>query len=764
MNEDDVIPFVPTAPEPKRVASGDEAIPFKETPQIGLPEAVGRGVRSGFLLNQAPQVAALAEASGMVPELKLPEGGTRPSHGPIEALVGAGRLGLEKLAPGTFGEEAGKRYEERLASEKARQAASREQYPGTSMASEVGGSILNPISKIIPLPEAGKTFLQNAMRAAPSSAALGAIQGSGEGETWSEKGINALKGLIGGGLAGGAISGTLGKVMPGVKAPSGEPSPADIVSASERLSSRGAPLQVPKIVASNDELLGTLGSTAKELPFVGKPLTEAAEKTSGQIGTKVGELSGGQTRMSAGETAKDALTNWIGPRSQKLVSDAYDKVDNLITTSALQPLDATRKVAQSVQDEMNKSQKVLGEDPAVKFLMNAITDPAGLDYQGLKGLRTRIGQMLDDPSEIYKDASPSLRKLYAGLTEDLKSVVEKSGGPAALKEFEAANAFNKEIQSQREALLKITGTKESSKSGDQIFDTLLRQAGSSGATDIPKLALAQKSMTPQEWAQVSRGVIDNLSINKTTNAFDPASLFRQYGKLSEQGKDILFGPSKASAYGVRHALDDLATVGKRLDRLNAIASSQGGGERKILTAAELFGLVFHPLKAIPAIVAGRAFSSAMAEPATAQSVARWAKAYEILGSKPSSATAQAFVRASQNVATEVGGRHGLPDRETVLNAVIGGTELAKLVSKTHGYLTDFSPPANTAEPSMAPRDTVFDTGRSTGGRTGRATGGAVNLMALSKMAKKRVTQVTEPLLNESDDSVAHALAVAGKNI
>jgi hypothetical protein len=49
-------------------------------------------------------------------------------------------------------------------------------------------------------------------------------------------------------------------------------------------------------------------------------------------------------------------------------------------------------------------------------------------------------------------------------------------------------------------------------------------------------------------------------------------------------------------------------------------------------------------------------------------------------------------------------------------------------------------------------------------RERRATGGAVNLMALSKMAKKRVTQVTEPLLNESDDTVAHALAVAGKNI
>jgi hypothetical protein len=49
-------------------------------------------------------------------------------------------------------------------------------------------------------------------------------------------------------------------------------------------------------------------------------------------------------------------------------------------------------------------------------------------------------------------------------------------------------------------------------------------------------------------------------------------------------------------------------------------------------------------------------------------------------------------------------------------------------------------------------------------RQGRATGGAVNLMALSKAAKKHVTQSTEGLLNESDDTVAHALEIANKHI
>jgi len=49
-------------------------------------------------------------------------------------------------------------------------------------------------------------------------------------------------------------------------------------------------------------------------------------------------------------------------------------------------------------------------------------------------------------------------------------------------------------------------------------------------------------------------------------------------------------------------------------------------------------------------------------------------------------------------------------------------------------------------------------------REARATGGAVNLMALSKAAKKHVTKSTEDLLNESDDTVTRALEVANKHI
>jgi hypothetical protein len=68
---------------------------------------------------------------------------------------------------------------------------------------------------------------------------------------------------------------------------------------------------------------------------------------------------------------------------------------------------------------------------------------------------------------------------------------------------------------------------------------------------------------------------------------------------------------------------------------------------------------------------------------------------------------------------------------------------------------------NSEDPEASPR---FLTIPGPGNRTGRATGGAVNLMALSKAAKKHVTQSTEDLLNESDDTVTRALEIANQHI
>jgi hypothetical protein len=85
-------------------------------------------------------------------------------------------------------------------------------------------------------------------------------------------------------------------------------------------------------------------------------------------------------------------------------------------------------------------------------------------------------------------------------------------------------------------------------------------------------------------------------------------------------------------------------------------------------------------------------------------------------------------------------------------------DLAKALSVRGQALTSTVAGQRQQEQRLAPEE------ENTGGRTPRATGGAVNLMALSKAAKKHVTRSTEDLLNEDDSTVTRALEVANKHI
>jgi hypothetical protein len=149
------------------------------------------------------------------------------------------------------------------------------------------------------------------------------------------------------------------------------------------------------------------------------------------------------------------------------------------------------------------------------------------------------------------------------------------------------------------------------------------------------------------------------------------------------------------------------------------------------------------------------------------------------------ATAPAVVGVAVNQLAEVD-----PKLAAVISAVgyiPGGVRAVKSTAPVQTYLAN-RPPANvgrpyrypagrtalplaaTAEPGL--EENAKDASsqfknylkNTYGDREGRATGGAVNLMALSKAAKKQVTQSTEGLLNESDDTVARALEVANKHI
>jgi len=722
-----------------------EELSFKEP--IGGTEAALRGVQSGYMFGYGPQVTAAASASGMLPTGdKVP-----PAYemaGPVETMVGAGRLGLEALSPSVFGTSATERYNQVLEQEKAAREAARQQHPNLSMAGELTGSVINPVGRVGG-PKAGETFTSNVVRGAVPGGVIGGIYGSSEGDTWSDKAYNAALGVLGGSTFGGLFSGVGGKFMkPPATATSAVPSAIDVANAAARQG-----IEVPRVVASESEPLLAMSSLVRSIPFAGKPLKEAAEGTLGQIETKAGELAAGETRGSAGIEAKQGLEQWLSKGYKKDVEAAYDAVDQHLTSDIPQTMSSTRKMMDTIQAEL-RSARLPVDTPAIKMIQDAATDPNGLTYQGMKILRTKLGEELQNPTVNLQGAEPELRRLYGALSDDLKNVVKLNGGDDALKAFNEANRLNTATEADRQALLKVVGLTTATKSGDAVFDNLLKMAGSKAGSDIPKLALAKRILPPDVWETVSRGSIDQLG--KKNNVFDANALFSNYGQLSDQGKDILFG---LTGEPMRQAMDDLSVVGSRINRLNALTPKEGGAESKIATLGEIVAGFLHPVKTGATLGAGRIFSNIMAEPASAQSISNWAKAYELLASKPSQAAADTFVNYSRALSRQIGGRYGLPDSGQLINAIVAGSETVKAANYLHNAITGQSQEGERESPSGYPS-------HASGGRIGHKSGGragvlsAASLLADLKRRKVMLANKTEQMLSLPDDAVVQALDAA----
>lgn len=747
----DIVSFDPanvTYDEP--VTDKKDIVSYNEP--ISGTEATLRGISGGALFNYAPQISALAKSSGMYPEKDITPSYTK--LGPIETVVGAGRIALEKVAPSIFGDTATKTYQETAQAEKEARGRARKEHPTLSMAGELTGAVINPITRVGG-PKAGASFTENVMRGAGPNAIIGGIYGSGEGDTWTDKAYNAAMGALGGSLFGGTVSGVAGKFAKPAAVAGTQPTAEDVARAAARLSSQGAAITVPRVVASESEPLLTASSMTRDVPIAGTPLKKAGEKLLGEIETKAGELAAGETRGLAGSAAKENLEQWISKGWRQDVEDAYNEVNNLLTTNNPTSMTNTRGMMDVIQSELREA-RLPTDTPAIKMIQDAATDPQGLTYEGMKTLRTKLGEALENPTDILKPALPEIRRLYGAVTNDLRNAVRANGGKDALKAFDEANKLNIESQKAREQLLKITGQTTASKSAEGVFDTLYKMAGSKAGSDIEKLKLAKETLPFDVWNSISRGMIDHMGTSPKTNAFEPNALFGNYARLSDEGKDLLFGTSGSV---LRNAMDDLATVGTRINRLNAIAAPEGGAERKLATAAEIIGAVLHPIKTAGFVGTGRIFANLMSEPATAESVARWARAYEMFASKPSKATASAFNAYSRALGQQIGGRYGLPSQDQIIHGLVAGSETAKGIN--YLYNQAFGDDTGGARPSQYdyPKE-------ASGGRVQRAYGGKVGVLTaqslLSDLKRRKImlANKTEQMLSLPDDAVVQALDAA----
>lgn len=425
----------------------------------------------------------------------------------------------------------------------------------------------------------------------------------------------------------------------------------EVVAAAERLSQTGAPVQVPRAVATDNMAMQQVAAAASNVPVSGTPLVKAAEGTISQLGAKADEVArsfgGAASPQEAGDTARSAIKNWITGESANTATKLYDRVDGLIDPNVKTPLSATQSAVADIAAK--RSSAALPSGKATDAVLEAVQRDGGLTYEGVKTLRTNIGEMLKNGILPEGMSGSELQKIYGALSMDLGASVQAAGGPKAAAAFNRANQYYKLASQRRESLAKIVGA-DGNAPAEMVLSRIEAMAGSSSRADISKLMQARKAIGADDWNEIASTVVTRLGRDAEGN-FTPQRFITAYGKLSPAGKSILFR-SGGKADLASH-LDDIAKVSSRFKELQKFANPSGTARAGLGGAIGASSMV-DPLTTLGTVLGGRVLATVLSRPASAASAAKLAKAQAALVFSPSPARLSAFNTASRNLVNTIG--------------------------------------------------------------------------------------------------------------
>lgn len=445
-----------------------------------------------------------------------------------------------------------------------------------------------------------------------------------------------------------------------------------VVEAAQRVG-----VQIPKAAASDSMVVQRIGQAVANIPIGGGALRKAGEKAIAQTGEAAERVAAGfgggspASPFSAGATVRESLERYIGPTTSERVTKAYDAVDALVRPDVSTPLDGTARIATTIVTQ-RQAAGLKGGGPAVDLIAEAASRPEGLTYQGIKTLRTRVGEMLKGGILPADMSQGELKRIYGALSDDLRAAVERAGGKPALAKFERANTYNALISQRREELARIVGTT----SDEGVYERLAKAAGSTSTADMNLLLKARKAMPGEEWDEVASAVIQRMGRNPgQAMEFSPEAFMTAFKKLSPGGRKVLF---RSTGKGnLADALDDIATVSSRFKELQRFSNPSGTAQVSVGiaqlggTSGVAFGLV-DPLTFVGGLLGTGLLARALASPATARAVAGYGRAYNLHVKSPTRLTAQALSFASRRLAAEIGSEFGLGSRVPQIAAGLEG--------------------------------------------------------------------------------------------
>lgn len=194
--------------------------------------------------------------------------------------------------------------------------------------------------------------------------------------------------------------------------------------------------------------------------------------------------------------------------------------------------------SQFIDNKLANIRAALGDDLDWNAIMGR---GRTVPYQGMKELRTRIGEKLADVGFGIGDnsiARADLRRLYAALSQDMKEAV--SNIPEAKSALNRANAYHAAGMSRIEALSRVI---DKNGGPEAVFN-----AATSGTKDgATTLRTVMQSLKPDEQKVLASTIVRRLGKatpgqqNAEGDQFSMSTFLTNWNKLSPQAKSNLFG-------------------------------------------------------------------------------------------------------------------------------------------------------------------------------------------------------------------------------
>jgi hypothetical protein len=421
-----------------------------------------------------------------------------------------------------------------------------------------------------------------------------------------------------------------------------------LINQVKRLVSGGASPQQIQQVITDFERLGTTPTvgqaTGRRAQSVEQMLSNYpgsagriagfGEQQQAAIGGKVEQIAEGLSRATpttAGKAiergAESFRESTIGFGKGSTASKLYDEAEKLIgknhtvvpkntmafleeITTPIPGLERTSRSTMITSPEMQS----IADDLMADMSNLAQQGKRGFSYEGMKALRSRIGNAIGSSLFNPNVDTAQLRRMYGLLSQDIAESL--ANNPKALSKLKRADLFYNKAMQRMDEVAKIV---DKNGGGEVIFNALV-----SGVKDgATRLTSVMRSLPLEAKKDVTAAVIRRMGTAKEgkgasdifADQFSSETFLTNYNKLSKEAKMALFGQAQ---YGKTFFadMDAVAKAARNLRESGKYLMNTSGTARQ-----SQFTSLFSAVASIPGLIAGGATQSAIAGGITAGAAA-----------------------------------------------------------------------------------------------------------------------------------------------